>query len=58
MASNEIVVDGRDLLSSIRIGVRMPRLFSLRMWMSTRLFEAAGWISGANVVVEIDGDED
>ncbi len=57
MARNEIVIDGRDLLSSIRLGVRMPRAFGLRMWIATRLFELAGLISGATVVVEVDDDD-
>ena len=56
-SAGEITVDGSELLSSIRIGVRMPRMFGLRMWVATRLFELAGLVSGMNVVVEID-DED
>ncbi|MCP8894285.1 hypothetical protein KYK29_05035 [Shinella daejeonensis] len=52
MARSEIVIDGRELMESIRIGVRMPRLFGLRMWMATKLFMLAGWMSGANVVIE------
>lgn len=54
----EITVDGNELMASIRIGVRMPRMFGLRMWIATRLFELAGLVSGTNVMVEIEGDEE
>lgn len=58
MARDEIVIDGRELISSITIGVRMPRAFGLRMWIATSLFELAGWVSGANVAVEVDDEAD
>lgn len=53
----EITIDGNELMASIRIGVRMPRMFGLRMWTATRLFELAGWVTGWNVVVEVEDDE-
>jgi len=53
----EIAIDGNELLGSIRIGVRMPRAFGLRMWIATCFFRLAGWASGMNVVVEV-GDAD
>lgn len=55
--SDEIVIDGRDLLSSIRIGVKMPRMFGLRMTVAMWLFNLAGRVSGMSVIVEVDGDE-
>lgn len=57
-SAGEITIDGGDLMASIRIGIRMPRAFGLRMWIATRLFELAGWVSGTNVVVEIDEETD
>ncbi|WP_037421955.1 hypothetical protein [Sinorhizobium sp. CCBAU 05631] len=53
----EIVVDGDDLLRSLRIGIRMPRMFGPRMTVATWLFTLAGWVSGTNVVVEVGDDE-
>lgn len=58
MAKDEIVIDGRELLSSITVGIRMPRAFGLRMWIATQLFHLAGWVSGTDVVVEIDDEDD
>lgn len=60
MARNagEIVVDGRDLMANITIGVRMPRTFGIRMTIATWLFTLAGWVSGTNVVVEVDDEDD
>jgi len=55
--SDEIIIDGRDLLTSIRIGVKMPRMFGLRMTIATWLFKLAGFVSSLNVVVEADDDE-
>lgn len=54
---NEISVDGRELISSINIGVKMPRMFGLRMTVATWLFTLAGLIGGMNVVVEVDDNE-
>lgn len=54
---DEIILDGRDLISSITIGVKMPRTSGLRMTVATWLFRMAGLVSGMNVVVEVDGDE-
>lgn len=54
---NEIILDGRDLISSINIGVKMPRMFGLRMTVATWMFSLAGLVSGMNVVIEVDGDE-
>ncbi len=56
MARNEIIIDGKELLSSVTIGIRMPRLFALRMWVATRLFQLGAWMSGMNVVIDIEGD--
>ncbi len=55
--SDEIIIDGRDLIRSINIGVKMPRMFGLRMTAATWLFTLAGLVGGLNVVVEVDGDE-
>lgn len=55
-STGEITIDGSELMSSIRIGVRMPRLFGPRMWVATRLFELAGWVSGTSVVVEVEDE--
>lgn len=59
MARNagEITIDGNELMRSVRIGVRMPRMIGLRMWIATRLFELAGLVTGWNVVVEVDEDQ-
>lgn len=57
MAKDEIIVDGRELLSSIRIGVRMPRAFGVRVAIATYLFELAGWVSGTTVEIEVDDDD-
>lgn len=56
VTKNEIIIEGDDLLRSLRIGIRMPRLFGIRMTVATWLFNLAGWISGTNVVVEIDNE--
>lgn len=56
VTKNEIIIEGDDLLRSIRIGIRMPRLFGIRMTVATWLFSLAGWVSGTNVVVEIDDE--
>lgn len=58
MAQDEIVIDGRELLSSIKVGIRMPRAFGLRMWAATWLFQLAGWVSGTTVVIEVDDETD
>ncbi|WP_146148955.1 hypothetical protein [Pseudaminobacter soli (ex Li et al. 2025)] len=42
-------------MSSIRIGVRIPRMFGLRVWIATRLFELAGLVIGWSVVVKVGG---
>lgn len=55
--SDEIVIDGRDLLTRIRIGVKMPRMFGLRMTLATWLFNLAGRVSGMSVIVEVDDDD-
>ncbi|EPE95723.1 hypothetical protein [Rhizobium grahamii] len=52
--AGEIIVDGSELLRTLRIGVRLPKGFALRMWMATKLFELAGTISGTTVVIEVD----
>jgi hypothetical protein len=57
MAKDEIILNGREFLQSIRLRVRMPRMLGLRMWMATRLFQLAGFVSGTTVVIEIDDDE-
>lgn len=54
--AGEIVIDGKDLMASIRIGVRLPCAFGFRMWIATRLFELAGWVSGMNVVIEVEDE--
>lgn len=54
MARDEIVIDGGEMLRSVRLGVRMPRMFGLRMTVATWLFLLAGLVSGTNVVVEVD----
>lgn len=54
MARDEIIVDGSELLRSVRLGVRLPRMFGPRMTIATWLFSLAGFVSGTNVVVEVD----
>lgn len=54
MARDEIIVDGSELMRSVRLGVRMPRMFGARMTLATWLFSLAGLVSGTNVVVEVD----
>lgn len=53
----EITIDGRDLMQSIKVGVRMPRAFGFRMWVATQLFRMAGVASGMSVSVEVDSDD-
>ncbi len=55
--SDEIAIDGRDLLSSIRINVKMPRMLGVRMTIATWLFNLAGFVSGTNVVIDVNGEE-
>ncbi len=52
-----IAIDGRELLSSIRIAVRMPRMLGPRMWLATKLFALAGLACGMNVAVDLDGED-
>lgn len=54
---DEIIVDGSDLIKSIRIGVRMPRMLRVRMVIASWLFTLAGLVSGSNVVVEVNNEE-
>lgn len=54
--TGEIIIDGRDLLSSLTIGIKMPPMFGPRMTVATWLFTLAGWVSGTNVVVEVDDE--
>lgn len=54
----EITINGSELLRNIRINIRWPRAFGLRMWIAGRLFVLAGKISGTSVVVEVEGDDD
>jgi hypothetical protein len=56
--AGEIIIDGKELLRSVRIGIRMPRLFGPRMTAATWLFQLAGWVSGTNVVIVIEVDDD
>ena len=54
---DEIIVDGSDLIKSIRIGVRLPRALGVRMAIASWLFTLAGFVSGTTVLVEFnDGD--
>jgi len=52
--SDEITINGSDLLCSLRIGIKMPRMFGPRMTVATWLFQLAGVVSGTKVVVEVD----
>lgn len=52
----EIIVEGSELLSRLRIGVKMPRMFGPRMTVAAWLFQLAGLVSGTNVVVEVDDE--
>lgn len=52
----EIIVEGSELLSRLRIRWKMPRMFGPRMAVATWLFRLAGLVSGTNVVVEVDDD--
>lgn len=54
--AGEITIDGSELIRSIRIGIRVPRMLGLRMTVATWLFNLAGLVSGTNVVVEVDED--
>lgn len=56
MVKDEIVINGSDLLRTLRIGIKMPRMFAPRMTVATWLFNLAGFVSGTNVVVVIDDD--
>lgn len=56
LSAGEITIDGRELMSAITMKVRMPRLFWFRMYAATRLFALAGWITGMNVVVEVEDE--
>lgn len=58
MVRDEITIDGNELLTAIRLRVRMPRLFGLRLWLTTRLFGLAELVSGMTVVVEVNDDDD
>ncbi|MBN9079657.1 MAG: hypothetical protein BGN87_18405 [Rhizobiales bacterium 65-79] len=55
-SAGEITIDGSDILRNIRINIRWPRALGLRMWVASRLFQLGGWVSGTNVVVEIEAD--
>lgn len=59
MARNagEITIDGRELMSMIRITFHLPRAFGLRMTVARWLFRLGGWVSGATVVIDVDDDE-
>jgi len=58
MAKGDLVIDGREVMSSIRIDVRLPRAFGMRMTIATYLFQLAGWVSGASVEIGADDDDD
>lgn len=50
----EMTVDGRDLMQSVTIKVRMPRALGLRIWMASKLLGLSGWVSGVSMVIEMD----
>ncbi|WP_275790537.1 hypothetical protein [Pararhizobium gei] len=56
--AGEIAIDGNELLRTLRIGVKMPRMFGPRMTFATWLLTLAGWVSGTNVVVEVDDESE
>ena len=56
MANGEIVVDGREMLRTVRLKVRMPRAFGLRVWLGTWLFELADLVIGMAVMIEVDDE--
>ncbi len=56
MSQDQITIEGSDLLRAIKIGIRMPRMLGPRFWIAIQLFRLAGWVSGTNVVVEVDDD--
>jgi len=57
MDKSTLTVDGRELMSSITLRVRMPRALGLRLWLACKLFHLAGWVSGTTVTVEME-DQD
>lgn len=52
--AGEIVIDGRELRSSLIVTIRMPRLFGLRLWVAAKLVSLAGVVSGTRITVELD----
>lgn len=49
---SEAVIDGKRLLSEIRIVVKMPAAIGLRLWLAARLVGLAKLVSGTDMVVE------
>lgn len=50
-----ITVDGREVMQTIRLELRLPRAFGLRMKLAALCARAAGWLSGTQVSVVVDG---
>jgi hypothetical protein len=54
---DQVTVDSFELVRSIKINVRMPRLFGARLWVAAQLFRFASWVSGMGTVIEIDDEK-
>lgn len=41
-------------MEMLRVRVKMPALFSLRLWLAARVFHLGGLIAGCGVVIETE----
>lgn len=58
MATNEMTVEGKELLSSLTIKIRWPRGFWFRLRIAAALLWLVDWVSPVGIDPEIVHGED
>lgn len=53
MAKSEVTFDGSELMSELRLSIRMPRAFGFRMWVVRQLLAVIGWVSPVTLDVDV-----
>lgn len=51
-----ITVDGREVMQSVRLELKLPRAFGVRMRLAALCARAAGWLAGTQMHVVVDGE--
>lgn len=55
-ALDDMTIDGGEVLRSIKITVRMPRLIGARIWIGSKIMLFGAWVTGMTVSFEIDDE--